>query len=85
MENRLKPLISSLIHMNQVAFTPRRNIDDQIIFMREIIHSFSQASFRETAFCLKSDLSKAFDRMSWKFTKNKHLKHMIYLLPLLAG
>lgn len=35
--------------------------------MREILHTFKQASFNKTAFCLKSDLSKAFDRISWNF------------------
>lgn len=59
----------ALILPNQVAFTPGRNIADQIILMREIMHSFSQTFFRTLAFCLKTDLSKAFDRMSWSFIK----------------
>lgn len=67
--NRLKPLIPSLVFPNQVAFTPGRDISDQVILMREILHSFSQSSFREKAFCLKSNLSKAFDRMSWSFVE----------------
>lgn len=33
------------------------------------MHSFSQTFFRTLAFCLKTDLSKAFDRMSWSFIK----------------
>lgn len=65
--NRLKPIIPSLVHANQVAFTPGRDISDQVILMREVLHTFSQSTFRQPAFCLKSDLSKAFDRMSWNF------------------
>lgn len=59
--NRLKPIMHLLIHSNQVAFTPGRQISDQIILMREVLHSFGQTNFRASAFCLKSDLSKAFD------------------------
>lgn len=35
--------------------------------MREVLYTFAQSSFRTHAFCLKSDLSKAFDIMSWNF------------------
>lgn len=64
---RMKPIIQSLIHHNQAAFTKGRQITDHIILMREIIHTFSMPSFNKSAFCLKSDLLKAFDRMSWSF------------------
>lgn len=68
--SRIKPIINSLIHQNQAAFTPSRHISDHIILMREILHTFSLSTFRKSAFCLKSDLSKAFDRMDWKFIQH---------------
>lgn len=64
---RMKHVIQSLIHHNQAAFTPGQQISDHVILMREIIHTFSMPSFKKSVFCLKSDLSKAFDRMSWSF------------------
>lgn len=72
---RLKPIIPSLIYHNQVAFTRGRNIAHQIILMREIMHTFKRASFNTAAFCLKSDLSKAFDRMSWVFIERALTLH----------
>lgn len=64
LSTRLKPTIPTIIHNNQVAFTPGRHISDHVILMREIMHTFALPSFRKPAFCQKSDLSKAFDRMS---------------------
>lgn len=37
---RLKPIISTIIFNNQVAFTLGRHISDQVILMREILHTF---------------------------------------------
>lgn len=62
--NRLKPLIPTLVQPNQVAFTPGCDIFDHVILIREVLYTFAQSFFRTPAFCLKSDLSKAFDRMS---------------------
>lgn len=42
-------------------------VQDNVILLREILHTFGLNSFRTKAFCLKTDLSKAFDRVSWEF------------------
>lgn len=41
--NPMKPIIHLLVHPNQVAFTPGRQISDQIILTREILHTFSHS------------------------------------------
>lgn len=71
---RLKLLIPLLVHPNQTAFVPGREISDNVILLREIIHAFGSRFYKGAAFCLKSDLSKAFDRMSWEF-----LEQALYL------
>lgn len=67
LSTRMKPLIDSLISISQSAFIPGREISDNIILFREILHSFKQAGYKRKEFCLKVDLSKAFDRMDWRY------------------
>ncbi|KAJ4802650.1 RNA-directed DNA polymerase (reverse transcriptase)-related family protein [Rhynchospora pubera] len=64
---RMRCLMSRLVGCNQCAFVPGRVISDNILLLREIMHSFAKSTFREQAFCFKCDLSKAFDRMEWHF------------------
>jgi Reverse transcriptase (RNA-dependent DNA polymerase) len=64
---RLKPYISGLLSASQTAFTPGRDITDNVVLMREIVQSFGTSRFKYPAFCLKCDLSKAFDRLRWDF------------------
>lgn len=45
-----------------------------MILLREVLHSFNSSKYRNWDFCLKLDLSKAFDRMSWSYLEE--------LLPL---
>ncbi|KAJ1695184.1 hypothetical protein LUZ63_011882 [Rhynchospora breviuscula] len=59
-----------LISQTQSAFTPGRQISDNIIVFKEVIHTFSLTSYKSSSFCLKVDLSKAFDRMKWPFIKS---------------
>lgn len=41
------------------------------------MHTFKQSSYKKAAFCLKSDLSKAFDRMSWGFIEKALSLHAL--------
>lgn len=71
---RLKPFIAGCISENQCAFVPGREISANVILLREILHSFKASSYKSWDFCLKLDLSKAFDRMNWSYIQS--------LLPL---
>ncbi|KAJ4800370.1 RNA-directed DNA polymerase (reverse transcriptase)-related family protein [Rhynchospora pubera] len=64
---RLRRVITKLVGNNQSAFVPGRVISDNILLLREIMHSFATSSFPKAAFAFKCDLSKAFDRMEWHF------------------
>lgn len=64
---RMKPFISLLISPSQCAFIPGREISENVILFKEVLHSFKQKKYKNREFCLKIDLSKAFDRMDWDF------------------
>lgn len=64
---RLKPFMGSCITRAQAAFVPGRNISDNVILLREVLHSFGLKDYKNQEFCLKVDLSKAFDRMDWDY------------------
>lgn len=64
---RMKPCIDPLISKSQSAFISRKEISNNIILFREILHSFKQKRYKRKEFCLKVDLSKAFDRMDWSY------------------
>ncbi|KAJ3685147.1 hypothetical protein LUZ61_014311 [Rhynchospora tenuis] len=64
---RMRVIMSKLVGSNQCAFVPGRIISDNILLLREIMHSFASSAFPKQAFCFKCDLSKAFDRMEWHF------------------
>ncbi|KAJ4801583.1 reverse transcriptase [Rhynchospora pubera] len=65
--SRLKRVIGTLIFPNQTAFTPGRDISENIIVLREVMHSINTSNYVADSFCYKCDLSKAFDRMNWDF------------------
>lgn len=65
--SRLKPLLPLLISPEQSGYVEGRKITDGIIFTHEIIHSLKQ--YKKAVMLLKTDLSKAFDSLSWKYIK----------------
>lgn len=64
---RLKPFIGDCVSFAQYAFVPGRNISDNVILLREVLHSFQLKGYNRKEFFLKADLSKAFDRMDWSY------------------
>lgn len=66
---RLKVHIPYLVKENQTAFVAGREIGDNVILLREVLNTFKSRDYKQHAFCLKTDLSKAFDKMSWRFVK----------------
>lgn len=64
---KLKPFVGALISASQSAFVPGRDIAENVVLLREVLHSFKTPSYKNQEFCLKVDLSKAFDRMDWSY------------------
>ncbi|KAJ4788737.1 RNA-directed DNA polymerase (reverse transcriptase)-related family protein [Rhynchospora pubera] len=72
---RLRPHMKHVISHEQNAFLKGRNIVDNVIVVREVLQSFRQKNFKQAAFLLKADVSKAFDKIEWDFLS----KAMLYL------
>ncbi|XP_019097316.1 PREDICTED: uncharacterized protein LOC109131143 [Camelina sativa] len=73
---RLQPVLASLVSENQSAFIPGRAISDNVLITHEMLH-FLKTSGAEVhcAMAVKSDMSKAYDRVEWCFVQ-KVLKRL---------
>ncbi|XP_019186532.1 PREDICTED: uncharacterized protein LOC109181235 [Ipomoea nil] len=66
--NRMKTLMSDLISESQSAFIPSRLITDNILVAAEVGHYLNRKQCGAVGWsALKLDMSKAYDRMEWKF------------------
>ncbi|XP_042972999.1 uncharacterized protein LOC122304801 [Carya illinoinensis] len=66
--NRLKTVLSAVISSNQSAFIPERLITDNIVAAYEVLHSMrTRQKDKMGSMALKLDISKAYDRVEWKF------------------
>ena len=66
LSNRLKPLLTEFISLEQVALVPGRSILDNALAAFEIIHYMkckSQGCIGDVV--LKLDIIKSFDRVDW--------------------
>lgn len=63
--NRLKPLLSLLVLPEQTGYVEGRQIMDGIILSNEVLHSLKL--LKKPGMIMKLDLSKAFDKLSWKY------------------
>ncbi|XP_031502653.1 uncharacterized protein LOC116265842 [Nymphaea colorata] len=66
--NRLRTILERIINVNQAAFLKGRHIYDNILWVNETINS--KDFWDKGGCCLKLDLLKAYDRVSWKFIAN---------------
>jgi hypothetical protein len=64
---RLKDCIEKLISPFQTGFVPGRNIHENVIVAKEMIHSMHKMKGKKGVFAIKVDLSKAYDKLSWEF------------------
>ncbi|KAH9660157.1 reverse transcriptase domain-containing protein [Citrus sinensis] len=68
MANRLKQILHQVISPTQSAFIPNRLITDNIIIGYECLHKIRHnKSTKKGVVALKLDISKAYDRVEWKF------------------
>ncbi|CAM8920955.1 unnamed protein product [Rhodiola kirilowii] len=72
--NRLKEVLPAIISQSQSAFIRGRLITDNILIAHEISHCIMKKSNHKTGFIsLKLDMSKAYDRIEWKFLEKMML------------
>lgn len=68
--HRLKPILGHLVSENQSAFVPDRAIADNVLITHEVLHFLkSSAAKRHCSMAVKTDMSKAYDRLEWEFIK----------------
>ena len=66
--NRLKNVLDLCISKNQAAFVPGRQILDNVILSHEFLHHLKNKRQGNAGFlALKLDMSKAYDRVEWRF------------------
>jgi hypothetical protein len=66
--NRLKEVLPSVISSNQSAFIPGRLIMDNVLAAYETLHTMHTNMWSKVGFMgIKLDMSKAYDRVEWKF------------------
>lgn len=64
MTNRLKPLLPNLIAEEQSAFVGERQIQDNILIVREVLHKLrTREGKSKFQVVLKLDMQKAYDRI----------------------
>ncbi|MCH81648.1 putative ribonuclease H protein, partial [Trifolium medium] len=63
---RLKVCIPMLVSPFQTGFVPGRNIHENIVVAKEMIHTMHRMQSSKGAFAIKVDLSKAYDKISWE-------------------
>eukprot|EP00253_Pinus_taeda_P009398 PITA_09398 len=68
MAQRLKLILPSIISPEQTGFVEGRQILDGLVVAQEVLHTLK--SKKEKGMLIKLDLSKAYDRLSWKFLES---------------
>ncbi|KAF3777801.1 Transposon TX1 uncharacterized protein [Nymphaea thermarum] len=71
MVQRMKNILPRLIGISQWAFVKSRVIHDQIAMANELVHLFDNR--KEAVACFKLNISKAYDRVPWRFLHNSLL------------
>jgi hypothetical protein len=64
--NRMLPLLSDLVSMNQSAFIPSRSISENVLLAQEIVRNYHKDKGAPRC-TLKIDLMKAYDSVNWEF------------------
>ena len=65
--NKLKPLLPSLVSVEQSGYVECRQILNNIIQAHEVVHSLT--SNRKVGMIMQLDLAKAYDKLNWTYIR----------------
>ncbi|KAL3684303.1 hypothetical protein R1sor_002325 [Riccia sorocarpa] len=65
LQTRIVPVLQKIIHWNQSAFLPGRNIHTSVLICNEAIHTAKETG--ADFIVLQLDFKKAFDSVNWRF------------------
>lgn len=68
--NKLKNIMFGLISETQASFVKGMSISDNIIMAQEVIHLMRRKKGNVGWMTIKMDLNKAYNELSWDFTKD---------------
>ena len=75
LSNRLKVILPRIVSPTQGAFVAGRLISDNLLIAHEMIHGLkTNPNCREDYIAIKTDMSKAYDRVEWAFLETLFLK-----------
>lgn len=74
LNNRLRKFLPDIITVNQSVFVPRRLLTHNVLIAFELFHYMKNLKHVEGCMALKLDMSKAYDRIKWKFLEATMLK-----------
>ena len=75
LSSRLKRILPSIVSETQSAFVTNRLITDNIFVAQEIFHALrTNQTCKEKFVAIKTDMSKAYDRVEWSFMEALLLK-----------
>lgn len=70
LSRRLQPILQKLISETQSAFVPKRAISDNVLITQEVLHYLKNSKAeKQFSMAIKTDMSKAYDRLEWDFIK----------------
>lgn len=65
---RLQKVLNFIISENQSAFIPGRSITDNVLITHEVLQYLkSSSATKQCSMAVKTDMSKAYDRVEWSF------------------
>lgn len=67
LSSRLKTVMDKFISPYQAAFLSSRQITDNIFIAHELVDTMRKNKTKSDLMAMKLDISKAFDRVEWKF------------------